>query len=545
MPQNIKKNQFIYSSIDSLKIFVVYVLPFLALSCLFQDSIIAQTGIITTVAGNGERGFSGDGDFATNAKFDFPNGVFVDSEGNVFIADRFNHRIRKVDAVTGIITTVAGNGEIGFGGDGGPATEAEINGPTSVFVDNEGNIFIADNIGKRIRKVDGMSGIITTVAGGDGLLPGFGDEGEGGPATLAALNHPEAVFLDNLGNMFFSDSVTNRVRKVDVNTNNITTVAGSGPPGPLNGGFSGDDGPATEARLTAPLGLFVDSSGNIFIADTLNNRIRKVDGMTGIITTVAGNGNGEFGNDGVLATETSISVPSGVFLDNAGNIFIADTGGSRIRKVDSKTGIMTTVAGGEIPSDLSIGDGGPATDAFLSSPSNVFVDNSGNIFIADTNNFRIRKVDFSEDPGTIPSPTQQPVPSPSPSPTPDQTPPPSGKSFTFNCEHNLKSARLSGLEKLTLKLGESENCTLRLTNHEPGKKVEISSLLRKGLRSSIKVEPARSVTDANGELEITITAIRKGKDWAAWAVQNDRGLFRFNKKTYDAGLAWGMFVEVE
>ncbi|MGR3317727.1 MAG: NHL domain-containing protein [Candidatus Anammoxibacter sp.] len=224
-------------------------------------------GIITTVAGNGGRGFSGDGGPATEAPLNFPDGVFLDSSGNIFIADNGNNRIRKVDGTTGIITTVAGNGESGFSGDGGPATEASLNFPDGVFLDSSGNIFIAEGGNNRIRKVDGTTGIISTVAGNGET--GFSG-GDGVPAIEAALFSPTGVFLDSSGNIFIADGGNNgRIRKVDAATGIISTVVGDGTPTIIS-----DGGDATEALLIDPRGVFVDSSGNIFIAD--GRRIRKV-----------------------------------------------------------------------------------------------------------------------------------------------------------------------------------------------------------------------------------------------------------------------------
>ncbi len=228
------------------------------------------------MAGDGIFGFSGDGDPATSASLRDPFGVALDGAGNLFIADRFNQRIRRVDAATGIITTVAGDGPTGIGaggfsGDGGPATSASLNSPFGVAVDGAGNLFIADTLNNRIRKVD-TSGIITTVAGNGS----FGFSGDGGPATSASLHEPFGVALDGSGNLFIADRFNQRIRRVDAATGIITTVAGDGPTGIGAGGFSGDGGPATSASLSFPFGVALDGSGNLFIADFSNSRIRKV-----------------------------------------------------------------------------------------------------------------------------------------------------------------------------------------------------------------------------------------------------------------------------
>ena len=340
---------------------------------------VDAAGTITTVAGTGESGFSGDGGPASEAQVNFPWGVVVDGAGNLFISDRSNHRIRKVDAA-GTITTVAGTGESGFSGDGGPAGEAQLSFPYDVAVDGAGNLYISDLNNHRIRKVD-AAGTITTVAGKG---EGGGFSGDGGPAIEAQFNNPYAVAVDGAGNLYISDLANNRIRKVD-SSGTITTVAGQGEPG----GFSGDGGPATEAQLNFPWGVTVDGAGNLYIADIGNRRIRKVD-ATGTITTVAGTGESGFSGDGGPATQAQLSRPRGVAVDGAGNLFIADSGTRRIRKVDS-SGTITTVAGTGVRGFG--GDGGPATQAQFDNLHAVAVDGAGNLFIADYNTYRIRKVD--------------------------------------------------------------------------------------------------------------------------------------------------------
>ena len=342
---------------------------------------VDASGQLTTVAGNGTSGFSGDGGPATSAQLNYPFGLFVDSFGNIFFADSNNNRVREVVAATGNIQTVAGIGTAGLGGDGGPATSAQLNNPSGVFVDSFGNIFISD--AHSIREVVAATGNIHTVAGNG--ASGF--SGDGGPATSAQLDYPAGVFIDSSGNIFIADSYNNRIREVVAATGNIQTVAGSGPSGFRASGFSGDGGPATSAQINNPADVFVDSFGNIFIADSNNNRVREVFAATGNIQTVAGNGTGGFSGDGGPATSAQLNYPSGVFVDTFGNILIA---ASSIREVIAATGNIQTVAGSGT-SGL-IGDGGQATSALLNYPSGVFVDSSSDIFIVDSNNCRIREV---------------------------------------------------------------------------------------------------------------------------------------------------------
>ena len=341
----------------------------------------ATTGVITTVAGNGEDDFSGDGGPATQARLACPSGLFVDGSGSLFIADTCNHRIRRVDATTGIITTVAGNGEQGFSGDGGPATQARLTFPSGLFVDGAGDLFIADAWNARIRKVDATTGIITTVAGNG--EQGFSGDGE--PATQAGLFMPRGLFVDGAGDLYIADAWNARIRNVDATTGIITTVAGNG-----EDDFSGDGEPATQAGLASPSGVFVDGSGSLYIVDTGNHRIRRVNAATGVITTVAGNGERGFSGDGGLATQAGLFTPRGLFVDGAGDLYIADGGNGRIRRVDAATGVITTVAGLD---EEIVGDGGPATQAGLAIPYGLFVDGAGDLYIADSGNHRVRRVD--------------------------------------------------------------------------------------------------------------------------------------------------------
>jgi hypothetical protein len=345
------------------------------------------TGIITTVAGGGS---GGDGGAATSAVLASPADTALDGSGNVFIADWFNNRIRRVDATSGIITTVAGNRIAGYSGDGEPATSASLWGDFGgVAVDTHGNLFIADSENERIRRVDAVTGIITTVAGsgqpGKIYIPS-GYSGDGGPATSATFNFPVGVALDSQGNLFIVDSYNERIRRVDAVTGIITTVAGNWP-----AGYAGDGGAATNASLCLCRfgGVALDTQDNLFIADTGNNRVRRVDATTGIITTVAGNGVLGYSGDGGPATSAAVGEPMGVAIDTQGNLFIFGTG--TVRRVDAVTGIITKVAGGG-PRTAGIGDGGPATSATISPTAHGAVDSQGRLFIADDLDNRIRVV---------------------------------------------------------------------------------------------------------------------------------------------------------
>lgn len=332
------------------------------------------SGMITTVAGNGTQGFSGDNGSATTARLFLPTGVAVDSTGNIYIADANNNRIRKVSS--GVITTVAGNGVGVFsGGDNGPATNAQVPDPHGIaVVGASGDLYIADlaaSVSTRIRKVS--SGVITTFAGAASQIS------DNGPPTSTQLSSPWGVAVDSSSNLYIADTANSRIRRVSSGL--IATVAGNG-----TGGFSGDFGPPPTAQLGYPLDVATDSVGSFYIADTTNNRVRKISG--GVITTVAGNGTAGFGGDNGPATSAQLNGPTGVVVDSAGNLYIADSGNHRIRIVSNSA--ITTIAGSGT-SGFS-GDNGPATSAQLSAPQRIAVDSLGNLYIADMGNNRIRKV---------------------------------------------------------------------------------------------------------------------------------------------------------
>ncbi|MFB3850990.1 MAG: fibronectin type III domain-containing protein [Acidobacteriota bacterium] len=451
--------------------------------------IDASTGIITTVAGNGVYGYNGDNIPATSAYLAYPSDIAVDNSQNILIADQGNHRIRKVNISTGIITTVAGTGDAGYNGDGIPATSANLYYPCAVAVDGADNIYIDDQSNNRIRRVDSATGIITTYAGtgeccynGDDILAAtaflgypydialdsngdlliadwarirkvnhstniistvagngsWGDSGDGGPAVnasikdfglatdfsggyyfttskrvrfvngsgtiegfagrisspdgdlgrLTKLNYPGGIAYDPSGNLYICDKGNNVIRMVDAVSGVSTIIAGTG-----DGGYNGDNIPATSALLSYPYGVAVDNSYNVYIADTYNGRIRKIDSSTGLISTVAGTGNWGYNGDNIPATSADLSYPIDVAVDSNGNIFIADYNNQRIRKVDASTGLITTIAG--TGNGGYNGDNILATSAYLNYPYGVSIDSDGNVFIADTDNSRIRKVDNS------------------------------------------------------------------------------------------------------------------------------------------------------
>jgi sugar lactone lactonase YvrE len=303
----------------------------------------------------------------------------VDKAGNLFIADQNNQRVRRVDAITKVITTVAGDGTATYSGDNGPGPAASLYYPNGVALDRGGALFIADTYNHRVRRVDAKTGGINTVAGNGSL----GYSGENGPATSASLNYPQEVAVDTAGNLFIADE-SNHIRRVDVTTGFITTVAGNG-----TAGYNGDNILATSAGMR-PFGVALDDAGNLFIADSYNYRIRRVDAVTGFITTVAGNGTAAYSGDDGPATMASLNVPQKVTVDSAGNLFIADSNNYRVRRVDAVTQTITTAAGTRTQGFS--GDEGSATSAMLNYPSGATVDRSGNLFIADTYNNRIRQV---------------------------------------------------------------------------------------------------------------------------------------------------------
>jgi cysteine-rich repeat protein len=342
-----------------------------------------ETGTIATIAGGGST--VGDGVAATSVSLYHPYGLSMDGQGNVFIADSFHNQIRRVDALSGIITTVAGTGVAGFTGDGSQAVSGNLSEPRDVVLDAGENIYVADTSNQRIRRVDATTGVITTVVGG-----GLGCTGDGRSATKAQLSDPVQIVIDSQGDFFVLERGSASIRKVNHENRIITTVAGDGV-----AAFEGDGGPASQARFSGPADLAIDTEDNLYILDNGNNRIRYIDHATGVITTVVGDGTWGLLGDGGSALTAQISWAQGVFVDSHKNIYIGDTCNARIRKVDAATGIINTIAGSGTPDCTGVfaGDGGPATAAKLSFPTRVFVDANDNVLFSDTNNQRIRRVD--------------------------------------------------------------------------------------------------------------------------------------------------------
>jgi uncharacterized protein (TIGR03437 family) len=333
---------------------------------------------ISTIAGNGTQGYSGDGGAATAAELYNPRGIVSDPAGDVYFCDFNNNRVREI-LTNGTIVTVAGTGVAGYNGDNIQGTKAELWEPYRVSMDPAGNLYIADPGNNRIRKL-APNGIITTVAGNGNS----NYTGDGGLATSAALDFAEDAVLDTAGNIYIADSGNNAIRKVTAATGIITTIAGTG-----SQGYSGDGGQATKATLYLPVSLAVDPAGNIYFSDQGNNVVRKVTAATGIITTIAGSTALGFGGDGGPATAATFNNPAGVALDSAGNLYVIDVANCRLRVILT-TGTIQTVAGNG--NCAYGGDGGPATSGELNEPRSVAVGTFGDVYIADFSNNRVRQL---------------------------------------------------------------------------------------------------------------------------------------------------------
>jgi trimeric autotransporter adhesin len=349
--------------------------------------VLPASGDINTIAGDGVGGYSGDGGASTSAELDYPTGVAVDGSGNLYIADTTNNVIRKVTASTGDISTVAGNGTYGYSGDGGPATSAELANPRGVAVDGSGNIYIAYLYNYVIRKVTAATGYISTVAGN-----GHNNySGDNGPATSAELYYPIYVAVDGSDNIYITDQYNDVIREVAASSGDIATVVGGGSTCAGATDYIGDGCAPTQCSLVLPLGIATDSSGNLYIADADAEEIRMVSWGTGVISSVAGSFNNYgFSGDGGSAVSAKLDGPLGVAVDTSGNIYITDNGNFRIRKVTAASGDISTIAG--TGTNGYTGDGGAATSAELNNPWYLAVDGNENVYLTDNPDFRIRAI---------------------------------------------------------------------------------------------------------------------------------------------------------
>jgi sugar lactone lactonase YvrE len=338
------------------------------------------SGKLTVVAGNGSYGYSGDGGQATDAQLNYPVAVAIDKNNNLYVVDESDQCVREINYVTGIITTVAGNGNWGFYGDNGPATSANLNNPLAIAIDTANNLYISDYSNNRIREVYATNGFINTIAGNDST----GYNGDSIPADSARLHSPAGIALDKAGNIYFVDQNNCRIRMIKASNDTIYTISGG------KAGFSGDGGPATKAQFWYPLGIAVDASGNVYIADTYENRVRKITVSNDTINTISGNGSSSFSGDGGPASSATLFQPHFLSFDASGNLFIADMGNNRIREILASNGTITTLSG-----DGMVGYNGnniPAITSQLSNPTSVSVDDSGNVYFADNGNNMIREI---------------------------------------------------------------------------------------------------------------------------------------------------------
>ncbi len=336
-------------------------------------------GMIYTIAGTGEKGYAGDGGPAVSALLNEPFMCAFDAQGNLYVAEAINHCVRRIDLHTGIIATVAGHGTPGYAGDGGPATRATLNQPYALQIDTNGDIYIVDRLNAVIRKVAATTGHITTVAGtGE---PGF--SGDGGPGVQAQLREPNDCFLDGRGGLLIADIQDQRIRRLDLVTGRITTFAGNG-----EKVRAGDGRVATAASILGARAVCMDRRGNTYICEREGNGIRKVD-ANGIMSTIAGTGERGYSGDGGPALRATWGAPKAMRCDHHDNLLVVDTENHAIRRIDAVTGLVTTIAGGHRGGD---GDGSPAIAAGLDRPHGCDVDAQGRIYIADSNNHRVRVV---------------------------------------------------------------------------------------------------------------------------------------------------------
>ena len=360
--------------------FVLFFLACISVSSLFSVTLLAQGGIITTIAGNGVTQYIGDGWPATSYSLAEPMGICVDKFGTVYVSDNADSRIRKINIQDTLFTICGNSGLPGYLGDNGPDTSASCKNPTSLCFDTAGNLLIADQLNHVIRKINLATSVITTICG-----VGFpGSTGDNGPASAARLNQPTGICCDKQGNIFIADRLNHVIRRIDAGTNVITTIAGN-----HNSGYFGDNGPATLGKLAYPTSVTFDNSGNLFIADYGNSRIRKVNTTSGIITTIAGNNLSILAGNNGPASAASLNRPSVVYMSKHGVLYISDYGNDQVRTINQE-GIINAFAG--TGGTGYTGDGGPATAARIYGPQGIFVDDSEYVYFADATNSVIRKV---------------------------------------------------------------------------------------------------------------------------------------------------------
>ena len=355
--------------------------PFAVLALLMAALPLGaqEVGVIASPVGTGEQGYAGDGGAADSARLDQPFHLCKDRQGNLYVADTFNHCIRKVTP-QGIITTVAGDGTAGFQ-DGKPG---RMNEPYGVLADAQGNLFIVDRLNQAIRRVDATTGEMTTYAGTGAKAY----SGDGGPRQQVAFVEPNAIDFDPDGHLYVADVSDNRIRRIDKDTGVVTTVAGTG-----ERRHSGDGGPATQAAINGARGVAFDRVGNMYLCERQGNTIRRVDARTQVITTIAGTGAAGYDGDGGQALRATFNGPKWIHVGPDGNIYVVDTENHCVRQIDLARGRITTVAGGR---KGPAGDGGPAARAGMDRPHGCWLDDEWRLYTADTNNHRIRMVQLTK-----------------------------------------------------------------------------------------------------------------------------------------------------
>jgi hypothetical protein len=346
---------------------------------------VLQPGLVSTLAGDGAWIYQKDGVAGTAASIFLPMGVVTDSAGNLFLSDSNNNRVRMVNAQSGLISTIGGTGVAGYSGDGGVATSAMINMPSGMTIDGAGDIYFADTSNHIIRRIDAVTNVITTVAGTPGQQ---GYSGDNAAATQAKLTSPEGIALDAAGDLLIADTGNNVIREVNAATGVITTIAGTGA-----AGYTGDGVLAKVAQLSSPWSVTVGYDGTIYIADFYNNRVRAINNA-GFISTIAGTGARGFTGDGSSATAAALNEPAALAIDPAGDVFIADSGNDRVREVQQSTGLINTIVG--TGSEQFTGDGNDATTAGLYGPYALYLDGAGDLFIADMFHNRVREISATD-----------------------------------------------------------------------------------------------------------------------------------------------------